>query len=107
MKFYFLVIALTCFLNVAQASSFQGYKKQTQEQTMVFVEQVDRFIETPSDFLILLSHHAAFYRFPKTEYAADIRDFLTSRKNAHRMIKVTFDPTSTEILLIEDAPQAK
>lgn len=102
----FLVLALL-FTEMSFASKFKGYPKADQAQEMKLTEKIVKVEELPSEFLVGFTRHAAFYHFPKTEYAKDIKSFLNSRKSANKDVIATIDPVKAQILFIEDAPSAK
>lgn len=96
-------ILLILFSMNALASKFKGYGRTPSAESKTLTESVDRFEETQTDFLILLSHHAALYRFPKTnEYASQVREFLKQRMKSKQPVVVSIDPTTAQILYIED-----
>ena len=100
----FLLGILLCFDMTANASSFKGYKRQPASEIIKYTETVDRFNETQTEFLILISRHAAFYRFPKnSEYADQVRDFLNSRMRRKSAVVFEVDATTAEILSLSDA----
>lgn len=87
----------------AQASKFKGYSRVPSSEIMVLKEVVERFVETKTDFLILLQHHPAFYRFPKkTLSTEEIADFLQSRIKSQKPVQVEIDPVTAEIYYLGD-----
>jgi hypothetical protein len=87
----------------ANAASFKGYKRQPAGETLKYTETVERFSETQDDFLILISRHAALYRFPKSvSYADQVRDYLNNRIRTKKLLIFEVDPTTAEILNISD-----
>jgi hypothetical protein len=98
-----LACFLCCFVEVAIGASFKGYDSNSTTHPMEFTEPVERFKETDSDFLILFTHHPAFYRFPNSDTASlQVRRFLQSRIVSRQRVFVKFDPTTTRILELKD-----
>jgi hypothetical protein len=99
-----IILGVLIFFNMnANASSFKGYKRQPAGEILKYTETVERFSETNDDFLILISRHAALYRFPKSVgYADQVRDYLNSRMRAKKLLSFEVDPTTAEILNISD-----
>lgn len=99
-----LILGLVIFFNMtANAASFKGYKKQPASSVLKYTESVERFSENQKDFLILISRHAALYRFPKSVGHADqVRDYLNKSIKSKTPVIFEVDPTSTEILNISD-----
>lgn len=87
----------------ANAASFKGYKKKIEGKVFIYTETAERFTETQDEFLILMSRHAAFYRFPKSvAYAAQVRDFLNNRIKTKQVLIFEVDPMTAKILNISD-----
>ncbi len=103
MQYQWFGIFLILYSMNALASKFKGYRRSPSSELMTLTESVDRVAETKTDFLILLSHHAALYRFPKsTEYTSQVREFFKQRMKSKQPIVVSIDPTTAQILYIED-----
>jgi hypothetical protein len=87
----------------AEASQFKGYGKSPNGETLTLNETIDRITETQHDFLVLISRHAALYRFPKfDEYAGQVREFLQSRSKNRKAVVFQIDPTTARILYVSD-----
>ena len=87
----------------ALATKFKGYSGNYKTKSLTLNESVERFVETEKEFLILLSRHAAFYRFPKTaEYSMDVRTYLNKLIKSKKRINFEIDPVSTEIKFIKE-----
>ncbi len=92
------------FTTTAQANKFKGYSRNPSSESLVLKDVIDRVQETDSDFLILIMHHPAFYRFPKNpETAKQIRDFLRDRLKKKKVLEFQIDPVSAEIYYLNDA----
>ncbi len=102
---YFLSSLFFIFVvQAAQGAKFKGHTKVQGTKAMQFDEQVERFIETKNEFLILFSHHPAFYSFPKSKNSAlEFMDFLETRITSQKKLLVTFDPKTVKILSLEDS----
>lgn len=88
----------------ASAAKFKGYAKRSPSaEPMVLKEKIMRLNETPTDFLLTLSRHAALYKFPKMPQTdSEARSFLKSRVKSKSVLSITIDPMTAEILYIED-----
>ncbi|PIS11482.1 MAG: hypothetical protein COT73_03720 [Bdellovibrio sp. CG10_big_fil_rev_8_21_14_0_10_47_8] len=96
-------IFISLFCMNTDASKFKGYGRAPGKKPMILTESVERIEEGGNDFLILLSRHAALYRFPKSnEYASQVRSFLKQRMKSKKPIVVTIDPLTAQIFYIED-----
>jgi hypothetical protein len=95
---------LLLFVSVnAFASKFKGYGRAPTAESMRLNESVESFEETPTDFLILFSRHAAFYSFPKSnDYVTQVREFLRQRMKTKQPIAIMIDPKTAKILTMED-----
>ncbi len=99
----FLLTAVLVFSNQALATKFKGATAHQATKAIILTESVDRFVETEKEFLILLSRHAAFYRFPKTaESTTEVRLYLKKLIKSKKIIVFEIDPVSTEIRFIKD-----
>ena len=105
LKFNIIIVGIILFLNIsANSSNFKGYKRQPAGEPLKYIETVERINETQEDFLILISPHAAFYRFPKNiGYVDQVRKYLNGRMKTKGLIIFEIDPTTAEILNISDA----
>ncbi len=87
----------------ASATKFKGFTGNYKTKSITLNESVERVVETEKEFLILLSRHAAFYRFPKTpEYSLDVRTYLNKLIKSKKRINFEIDPVSTEIKFIKE-----
>ncbi len=99
---FIMLTTVVCCMS-AQAAKFKGYRKGASEETMTLKESLDRFEETPKDFLILLQRHSGFYLFPKKpEYSSQVREFLNSRMKSKKTIQLQIIPTTSQILNLSD-----
>ncbi len=100
------LIGLICFMvfNLkSEASSFKGYEKSPDGEILVMNETIDEFQETEKDFLILLSRHAALYRFPKVQDSSrQVRIFLNKCIKLKATLIVHIDAVTARIMSIED-----
>ncbi len=97
-KMMLLFVVIIASSKQASATKFKGYSGNYKTPSMTLTESVNRFVETEKEFLILLSRHAAFYRFPKKqETSADVRSYLKKLVKNKERINVEMDPISTEI----------
>lgn len=91
-------------VQAAHGAKYKGHAKSQATKVMQFNEQVERFIETKNEFLILFSHHPAFYSFPKNKGSvSEFKNFLETRIKSQKKLLVTFDPQSVKIASIEDS----
>jgi hypothetical protein len=88
----------------ALAAQYKGYPKSVVASPLVFTESIDRVKETRTEFLILFSHHQAFYAFPKIkDHELDLKDFFHARIKSGEKVMATIDPEKAQILLLQDS----
>lgn len=103
MKLKILTAILALIAGTAQAANFKGFKRAPSQESMIFTEQVVRYIESENALLILFSRHPAFYRFPKNiDYAAQVKVYLDGRILDKKPIKIEINPKTTEIISLGD-----
>ncbi len=105
-KMMLLFLAIISSSKQASATRYKGYSGNYKIPSMTLTESVSRFVETEKEFLILLSRHAAFYRFPKKqETSSDVRSYLKKLVKSKERIQVEMDPISTEIKVLSSVAE--
>lgn len=95
------IMLFFCFPSLAFALQFTGYSPAN--NSLKWSEGIERFEETKTEFLILLSEHAALYSFPRTKNSErQVRNFLENAVRTKKKIKAEVDPEKAQIISLAD-----
>ncbi len=85
----------------AEAKSFTGFKRGPSSIIKEIKGPVSEFIETATQFKILIGINAAFYNFPKDQNAMELKQVLESSNKSKKALTFKVDIVTRQIISIE------
>ncbi|MDG0814804.1 hypothetical protein [Bdellovibrio svalbardensis] len=97
----FILLGVQTIAMSAEAKTFTGFKRIPTSIVNELNGPVREFIETDSQFKILIGKHAAFYNFPKDQNAVELKQLLEESTKSKKTLKFKVDAVTRQIISIE------
>ena len=102
--FYFTALIVISLTANANPTMFKGHSRSINQESISISGAIERYYETETEYLILISRHAALYSFPKDlSYSDEVKSFINDRIKSKKTVLIKIDPRSAQILVIQDA----
>lgn len=92
---------LSMNLSAAPKISFIGYQKDPKAPTRNLKGPIHKFLETDSDFKLIIGDNAAFYLLPKGTKAPAMREKLQSLQKEKTPVSAIVNAFNRQILTLE------